>query len=94
MSKYRILKNRDHCIIQVRWWFFWKYLYNNWSGGYRLTFFKKSANKYGTVKSAENTILRLKEIDNDIKRQKSKYEVIYPKVDSPLYNALNEDDDD
>jgi hypothetical protein len=65
-----------------------------WSTGYILTFFKNSAIKHGNLRYAEETILELKRINNELKKKKSKYEVIYPKVDSPLYNMLNDGEDD
>lgn len=93
-NRYRILKNRDHCLVQVRVWFFWKYLSCFWQNEYHLSFFRSKAIKYNRYQYAEDAILELKRISSEIKKKKSKYQVIYPKVDSPLYRTLNDDEND
>jgi hypothetical protein len=94
MSKYRILKNKDHCLIQKKGWFFWRYLFNIWHNGTSWKLFNWDSNRYDTVIQAERDILRCKEIERENKKKSSKYEIIYPKVDSKLYNVLNEVDED
>lgn len=105
MTKYRILQNEDHVLLQRKTFLFWRYFKRHETGSntfYYVTsifsLFKCGAKRFDTIDEAENCIIACKKIkaehNRKVRKQNSKYKIIYPKVDSPLYQVLNEDDDE
>ena len=94
---YRILKNKDHYIIQRKRWFGWDYLrYATSYGTYAFCFLRRNIDdsaKICQLALAEEHIRKLIELDQQKIKENSKYEVVktIDNHESPLYKVINDD---
>jgi hypothetical protein len=101
MTKYRILKNDDHYVVQKRWMFLWFYIkFSRVDGSTQMCFFSSSIynereNRHGnrggifeTQKEAESTILNERNYTYERERVESRYKKVHTYIDSKLDKVL------